>query len=84
MNREADNKSWIMVLNLTGGREMFAMSTKNTGKRMTLEELEDMRLLKLAEERLRNSSGKLYSQEEILESLGITQEELDAMEDAEI
>ena len=60
------------------------MSAKKVGKRMTLEELEDMWLLKLAEERLRNSSGKLYSQEEILESLGITEEELDAMEDVEI
>ncbi|WP_037325542.1 hypothetical protein [Anaerovibrio sp. RM50] len=63
------------------------MLTKNTGKRMTLEELEeleDMRLLKLAEERIKNSSGKLYSQEEILESLGITEEELDVMEDVEI
>jgi hypothetical protein len=60
------------------------MLAKNTGKRMTLEKIDDMRLLKLAEERLRNSSGKLYSQEEILESLGITQEELDAMEDVEI
>ncbi|MBR2141708.1 hypothetical protein, partial [Anaerovibrio sp.] len=62
----------------------FAMLAKNTGKRMTLEEIDDMRLLQLAEDRIRNFSGKLYSQEEVLESLGITAEELDSMEDVEI
>lgn len=60
------------------------MLAKNTGKRMTLEEIDDMRLLQLAEDRIRNFSGKLYSQEEVLESLGITAEELDSMEDVEI
>lgn len=63
------------------------MSGKNTGKRMTseeLEELEDMQLLRLAEDRIKNNSGKLYTQEEIMEQLGITDEELDSMEDVEI
>jgi len=60
------------------------MLAKNTGKRMTLEEIDDMRLLQLAEDRIRNFSGKLYSQEEVLESLWITAEELDSMEDVEI
>ena len=60
------------------------MLAKNTGKRMTLEEIDDMRLLQLAEDRIRNFSGKLYSQEEVLESLGITAEEFDSMEDVEI
>ena len=60
------------------------MSAENNGKRMTLEELEDMQLLRLAEDRIKNTSGKLYTQEEIMEQLGITDEELDSMEDIEI
>lgn len=60
------------------------MSAENNGKRMTLEELEDMQLLRLAEDRIKNTSGKLYTQEEIMEQLGITDEELDSMEDVEI
>ena len=60
------------------------MLAENNGKRMTLEELEDMQLLRLAEDRIKNTSGKLYTQEEIMEQLGITDEELDSMEDIEI
>lgn len=60
------------------------MSAENNGKRMTLEELEDMQLLRLAEDRMKNTSGKLYTQEEIMEQLGITDEELDSMDDVEI
>ena len=60
------------------------MLAENNGKRMTLEELEDMQLLRLAEDRIKNTSGKLYTQEEIMEQLGITDEELDSMEDVEI
>lgn len=60
------------------------MSAENNGKRMTLEELEDMQLLRLAEDRIKNTSGKLYTHEEIMEQLGITNEELDSMEDVEI
>ena len=60
------------------------MLAENNGKRMTLEELEDMQLFRLAEDRIKNTSGKLYTQEEIMEQLGITDEELDSMEDVEI
>ena len=60
------------------------MSAENNGKRMTLEELEDMQLLRLAEDRIKNTSGKLYTHEGIMEQLGITDEELDSMEDVEI
>lgn len=49
-----------------------------------LEELEDMQLLRLAEDRIRNFSGKVYTQEEVMKELGITDEELDSMEDVEI
>lgn len=49
-----------------------------------MDELEDMRLLLLAEDRIKNSSGKVYTQEEVMEELGITDEELDSMEDVEI
>ena len=49
-----------------------------------LDELEDMRLLLMAKNRIENFSGKLHSQEKVMEKLGITEEELDSMEDVEI
>jgi len=48
------------------------------------EQAEDEYLLALAEERLKNGSGKTYSFDEILAEHGITREELDSMEDVEI
>lgn len=49
-----------------------------------LDEIEDMKLMILAKSRLENNHDNLISQEEALRSLGISQEELDAMEDVEI
>ena len=48
------------------------------------EDNEDADLIRLVEERLANDSGVRYTWEEMLEASGITQEELDAMEDVEI
>ena len=48
------------------------------------EDDEDADLIRLVEERLANDSGVRYTWEEMLEASGITQEELDAMEDVEI
>ena len=48
------------------------------------EEDEDADLIRLVEERLANDNGIRYTWEEMLEASGITQEELDAMEDVEI
>ena len=48
------------------------------------ENVEDADLIRLVEERLANDSGIRYTWEEMLEATGITQEELDAMEDVEI
>ena len=48
------------------------------------EDSEDADLIRLVEERLANDSGVRYTWEEMLEATGITQEELDAMEDVEI
>ena len=48
------------------------------------EMMEDQYLIGIVEERLKNGSGKTISHEEMLERLGITQEELDEMEDVEI
>ena len=48
------------------------------------EDNEDADLIRLVEERLANDSGIRYTWEEMLEASGITQEELDAMEDVEI
>ena len=48
------------------------------------EDDEDADLIRLVEERLANDSGVRYTWEEMLEATGITQEELDAMEDVEI
>ena len=48
------------------------------------EDSEDADLIRLVEERLANDSGIRYTWEEMLEATGITQEELDAMEDVEI
>ncbi|MBR2179097.1 MAG: hypothetical protein IJ862_01710 [Selenomonadaceae bacterium] len=45
---------------------------------------EDTELIKLVKERLANDSGIRYTWEEMLESVGITQDELDAMKDVEI
>ena len=44
------------------------------------EQLEDKYLLALAEDRLANGSGIVYSMEEVMEHLGITREELDNTE----
>ncbi len=49
-----------------------------------LDELEDMRLLAMAKDRLSHTSGKTITQEEIMEKYGISQEELNDMEDVEI
>ena len=49
-----------------------------------LDELEDMRLLAMARDRLSHTSGKTISHEEIMKKYGISQEELDEMEDVEI
>ena len=48
------------------------------------EDNEDADLIRLVEERLANDSGVRYTWEEMLGASGITQEELDAMEDVEI
>ena len=48
------------------------------------EDDEDADLIRLVEERLANDNGIRYTWEEMLEASGITQEELDAMEDVEI
>ena len=48
------------------------------------EELEDEYLLALALEREKNDDGVRYTHEEILARHGITQEELDNMEEVEI
>ena len=48
------------------------------------EDDEDADLIRLVEERLANDSGVRYTWEEMLEATGITQEELDDMEDVEI
>jgi len=45
---------------------------------------EDEDLIHLAEERIKNDTGIRYSWEDMLKIVGITQEELDAMEDVEI
>ena len=44
---------------------------------------EDEYLLALAEERLKNGSGKTYSMNEIMKRHGITQEDLDNAEEVE-
>ena len=50
-----------------------------------MDELCDLRLLALAEERLANTNpDEWIPQEEMMRELGITQEEIDAMEDVEI
>ena len=49
-----------------------------------LEEAEDEYLLALVEERLKNDTGVRISWEEHLAKHGITQEELDEMEDVEL
>ena len=49
-----------------------------------IEYLEDEWLLALALERKKNDNGVRYTHEEILARHGITQEELDEMEDVEI
>ncbi|MCL2249884.1 MAG: type II toxin-antitoxin system Phd/YefM family antitoxin [Oscillospiraceae bacterium] len=46
--------------------------------------LDDRYLLAVAEERLKNDNGVTYSYEEILADNGLTQEDIDAMEDVEI
>jgi PHD/YefM family antitoxin component YafN of YafNO toxin-antitoxin module len=49
-----------------------------------MEMLDDRYLLAVAEERLKNDNGVTYSFEEILADNGLTQEDIDAMEDVEI
>ena len=49
-----------------------------------LEEIEDQYLLGIVDEREKNGGGKTISHEEMIAKLGITQEELDEMEDVEI
>ncbi|NMM61188.1 type II toxin-antitoxin system Phd/YefM family antitoxin [Clostridium sp. P21] len=50
-----------------------------------IETIEDCELIIEAEQRMKNEDGmKSYSMEEIMKKYGITQEELDAMEDVEI
>lgn len=49
-----------------------------------IERIEDAELLALAIERETQDDGTRYSQKEVMEELGITQEEIDAMEDVEI
>lgn len=49
-----------------------------------LDEIEEMRLMLLAGNRLNNSTGQLISHAEVLETLDISQAELDEMEDVEI
>ena len=45
---------------------------------------DDEDLIRMVEERLANDNGIRYTWEEMLEAAGITQEELDNMEDVEI
>ena len=45
---------------------------------------DDEDLIRMVEERLANDNGIRYTWEEMLEAAGITQEELDKMEDVEI
>lgn len=45
---------------------------------------EDAQLLALAEKRLTESNGKLYSREEVMKELGITQEDLDNAPEVEL
>ena len=49
-----------------------------------LDELDDMRLLAMAKDRISHTSGKTITHEEIMKRYGISQEELDSMEDVEI
>lgn len=49
-----------------------------------LDELDDMRLLVMAKDRISHTSGKTITHEEIMKKYGISQEELDSMEDVEI
>ncbi len=49
-----------------------------------LDELEDMRLLLVAEKRLPYDANKLVSNESVMNELSISQEDLDNMEDVEI
>ncbi len=49
-----------------------------------LDEIEDMRLMLLAKERTKNAPTKTYSQDEVMKELGISEEDLNAVEDVEI
>jgi len=48
-----------------------------------LEEMEDLQLMMEAERRIAEG-GPIYSQDEVMQSLGITQADIDAAEDVEI
>lgn len=49
-----------------------------------LEDYEDAELEREAERRLKEPEGRTYTQEEIMEMYGITQDQLDAMPEVEI
>lgn len=51
---------------------------------MSLEELEDMYDLMLAERRWRRSGGKGRPLEQVMRDMGITQEQVDAVPDSDI
>lgn len=57
---------------------------EKTGGTVHLDELEDMELLAMAKDRISHTSGKNISHEEIMKKFGISQDELDDMEDVEI
>lgn len=49
-----------------------------------LDEIEDMRLMLLAKERTKNAPERVYSQDEVMKELGISEDDLNAAEDTEI
>ncbi|MDR1704206.1 MAG: type II toxin-antitoxin system Phd/YefM family antitoxin [Clostridiales bacterium] len=48
------------------------------------DEIEDRKLIDLVIERIDNDTGVTYSEKEVLEELGITEEDLAAIDDSEI
>ena len=59
--------------------------SKITKNNKTLDEmLEDEYLLALSLEREKNGSGRLYSEEEVMQELGITEYDIEEAEDLEI
>ncbi len=49
-----------------------------------LDEIADMKLLLLAKERTKKAPDKIYSQDEVMKELGISEADLNAAEDIEI